>query len=61
MVFEVGSVLGLPFGDDTFDVVHAHQVLQHVGDPVAALVEMRRVCRPGGIVAAFLTLLSSPS
>ena len=35
----------------TFDVVHAHQVLQHVADPVAALREMRRVCRPGGVVA----------
>jgi ubiquinone/menaquinone biosynthesis C-methylase UbiE len=50
--FEVGSLFDLHFGDDTFDVVHAHQVLQHVGDPVAALVEMRRVCRPGGLVAA---------
>src|SRR5205807_5358631 len=38
--------------DDSFDVVHAHQVLQHVADPVRALAEMRRVCRPGGIVAA---------
>ena len=38
--------------DDSFDVVHAHQVLQHLGDPVAALREMRRVCRPGGLVAA---------
>jgi SAM-dependent methyltransferase len=50
--FELGSVFDLPFEDGRFDVVHAHQVLQHVGDPVAALTEMRRVCRPGGIVAA---------
>ena len=39
------------FPDDTYDVVHAHQVLQHVADPVQALKEMRRVCKPGGIVA----------
>ncbi|GAA5199403.1 methyltransferase domain-containing protein [Rugosimonospora acidiphila] len=50
--FRVGDVFALDFPDDTFDVVHAHQVLQHVGDPVAALREMRRVCRPGGLVAA---------
>ncbi len=50
--FETGSVFDLRFDDDTFDVVHAHQVLQHVGDPVAALIEMGRVCRPGGVVAA---------
>jgi ubiquinone/menaquinone biosynthesis C-methylase UbiE len=52
VVFEVGNAFGLPFDDSSFDVVHAHQVLQHVGDPVSVLVEMRRVCRPGGIVAA---------
>lgn len=50
--FEVGEAYQLAFGDDNFDVVHAHQLLQHLSDPVAALVEMRRVCRPGGIVAA---------
>jgi ubiquinone/menaquinone biosynthesis C-methylase UbiE len=50
--FAVADVHDLPFADDTFDVVHAHQVLQHVHDPVQALREMRRVCKPGGIVAA---------
>jgi SAM-dependent methyltransferase len=49
--FEVGNLFDLPFEDASLDVVHAHQVLQHVGEPVAALVEMGRVCRPGGIVA----------
>ncbi|MDG4825690.1 methyltransferase domain-containing protein [Asanoa sp. WMMD1127] len=50
--FAVEDVHALSFADDTFDVVHAHQVLQHVADPVAALREMARVCRPGGVVAA---------
>lgn len=50
--FRVADAYRLDVDDGTFDVVHAHQVLQHLRDPVAALVEMRRVCRPGGIVAA---------
>lgn len=49
--FAVGDVYALDFPDDSFDVVHAHQVLQHLSDPVPALGEMRRVCRPGGVVA----------
>jgi SAM-dependent methyltransferase len=52
VTFQTGDAYALPFDDDSFDVVHAHQVLQHLTDPVAALREMRRVCRPGGIVAA---------
>lgn len=48
----VADVHRLDFPDASFDVVHAHQVLQHVGDPVQALREMRRVCRPGGLIAA---------
>ena len=50
--FAVGDVQALDLPDDGFDVVHAHQVLQHVPDPVQALREMGRVCRPGGLVAA---------
>lgn len=50
--FSVDDVTGLSADDDTFDVVHAHQVLQHLTDPVAALAEMARVCRPGGLLAA---------
>jgi SAM-dependent methyltransferase len=50
--FVVGDVLELDFPAGSFDVVHAHQVLQHIADPVAALREMVRVCRPGGVVAA---------
>ena len=49
--FRAGDVYSLELGDESFDVVHAHQVLQHLTDPVAALVEMRRVLRPGGILA----------
>jgi ubiquinone/menaquinone biosynthesis C-methylase UbiE len=47
----VGDVHALELADATFDVVHAHQVLQHVADPVRALRELRRVTRPGGVVA----------
>ncbi|GAA1860505.1 class I SAM-dependent methyltransferase [Asanoa iriomotensis] len=50
--FAVDDVNALSFADDSFDVVHAHQVLQHLADPVAALREMARVARPGGLVAA---------
>lgn len=49
--FAVGDVHALEFADASFDVVHAHQVLQHVADPVHALCEMRRVCRRDGYVA----------
>ena len=65
--FEVGNVYALEADDDSFDVVHAHQVLQHLTDPVAALREMARVCRPGGVIAvrdvdygAFVTFPADP-
>lgn len=47
----VGDAQALDLPDDAFDVVHAHQVLQHLPRPVDALREARRVTRPGGLVA----------
>ena len=52
VTFALGDVYALDYPDGAFDIVHAHQVLQHLGDPVAALREMLRVCAPEGIVAA---------
>ena len=49
--FATDDVYALSFDDAAFDVVHAHQVLQHLSDPVAALTEMRRVLRPEGRLA----------
>src|SRR5204862_6292470 len=43
--FSVGDLYALEMDDHTFDVVHAHQVLQHLPDPVRALREMKRVCK----------------
>ncbi|MGY1771809.1 methyltransferase domain-containing protein [Blastococcus sp. SYSU D00813] len=51
VTFAVGDAYALEAADASYDVVHAHQVLQHLTDPVAALRELARVCRPGGIVA----------
>lgn len=48
--FQQGLAYKLPFEDNTFDVVHALQVVVHLADPVAGLAEMLRVCKKGGIV-----------
>ena len=53
--FIVGDIYDLQAAgieQGTFDVVHAHQVLQHVPDPVEALKAMGAACKQGGIVAA---------
>jgi len=53
VVFAAADIYRLGLRDGTrFDVVHAHQVLQHLSDPVGGLQAMARAARPGGIVAA---------
>jgi SAM-dependent methyltransferase len=51
-----GSVTALPFGDATFDVVGAFDVIEHCADDHRAVSELARVVRPGGHV-----LLSVPA
>jgi SAM-dependent methyltransferase len=43
-----GSVLDLPFADDSFDMVFSHGVLHHVPEIKQAQSEIHRVLRPGG-------------
>jgi SAM-dependent methyltransferase len=52
VTFQVGDFRDTALGSGSFDVVHAHQVLQHLRDPIGALAAMRRLARPGGIVSA---------
>ena len=52
VTFEVADAMQLPYPDDEFDLVFAHQVLQHVARPIDMLKEMKRVVKPGtGVVA----------
>ncbi|WP_251151750.1 methyltransferase domain-containing protein [Cellulosimicrobium sp. Marseille-Q4280] len=51
ITFQQANAYELPFADGTFDVVYAHQLLQHLSDPIGALREMKRVAKPGGLVA----------
>lgn len=47
-----GEIEALPFPDSTFDVITAMDVLEHTDDDLVALGEIRRVCRPGGLLLA---------
>lgn len=46
-----GSVMELPYPDDHFDKVILSEVLEHIPDDLSALLEVRRVVRPGGVIA----------
>ena len=48
----LGAAEHLPYADDSFDLVMAQLVVHFMTDTVAALVEMARVVRPGGAIAA---------
>ena len=50
--FAAADLYTLPFPENTFDAVFLHGVLEHMTDRVAALGEVWRVLRHGGIVGA---------
>jgi len=49
-----GSVLQIPYADDSFDIVFSHGVLHHVPDIRAAQYELRRVLKPKGELIVML-------
>ena len=49
--FEVRNIYETGYGAETFDAVYAHQVLQHLSEPIRALSEAKRVLKPRGICA----------
>ena len=46
-----GDALRLPFPDNTFDRIIASEVMEHLREDSAALAELNRVLKPGGIMA----------
>jgi len=52
VVFEVDDACAMKFADHTFDRVHSMLVLHFVPQAAQAISEMRRVVKPGGVVAA---------
>ena len=48
--FDFASVYELPYEDHRFDIVLAHALFEHIGNPLEALREIDRVLAPGGFV-----------
>lgn len=48
-----GNALRLPYSNELFDIVYCHFLLLWVGDPLQALLEMKRVAKTGAHVIAF--------
>ena len=50
VTWQQGDVLPLPYPDGAFTIVSSRFAFHHFLDPLAVLVQMARVCRPGGTV-----------
>src|SRR5688572_6510095 len=56
---DVASIVDLPFANDTFDLVCAMDVIEHVEDDVGALSELTRVLAPHGTLLISVPLHQS--
>ena len=59
--FLEGDALNLPFPDNTFDVVTSHTFLTSIVDPERCFSEMKRVTKPGGLIASVTCMSFLPS
>lgn len=48
--FVLGTATAMPFSDNTYDAAWSIWVLEHIPNPEAALSEIRRVVKPGGLL-----------
>jgi len=51
-IFQTAEARNFPFENSYFDIVHCNAVLFHIPDTSAALAEVRRVLKPGGIISS---------
>jgi demethylmenaquinone methyltransferase/2-methoxy-6-polyprenyl-1,4-benzoquinol methylase len=59
--FVQGDVMNMPFKDKQFDVISIAYGLRNVSDPIIAIREMARVCKPGGRILILETGASEPT
>ncbi len=52
--FEIGDAMALPYPDQSFDAAVMALVLFFVPDAARGVAEMKRVVRPGGLIAAYV-------
>ena len=52
--YRLGDALALPYPDASFDIVVLFDLLEHVPDVGAAVAEVARVLRPGGVFHGFV-------
>lgn len=57
--FEQQQAETLPFGDDQFDLLTSHEVFEHIADVPAAVSEVKRILKPGGL--AYINIHLFPS